>query len=194
MSSDDSDTRTKILDATWKLMERNRGQGVRMSDIAKATGISRQAVYLHFANRTDLMLATIKYVDDVKGLDERLKALNKARDSVELLEKIIEVWGGYIPEIYGIAKGVMVTRDTDEAHAAAWRGCIDCLRAACRDVIDALRAEKKLAKGWTRDAATEMLLVQLSIQTWEQLTVEEGWSQGSYIKRMKLLLKRALVD
>ncbi len=175
-------------------MEQNRGQGVRMSDIARATGISRQAVYLHFANRTDLMLATIKYVDDVKGLDERFKALDKARDSVELLEKIIEVWGGYIPEIYGIAKAVMVTRDTDEAHAAAWRGCIDCLRAACRDVIDTLKAEKRLAQGWTRDAATEMLLTQLSIQTWEQLTVEEGWSQANYIKRLKLLLKRALVD
>lgn len=36
-------------------MEDRRGQGVRMGDIAKAAGISRQAIYLHFDTRTALM-------------------------------------------------------------------------------------------------------------------------------------------
>jgi len=55
MSSNEKNTRTKILEATWKLMEDRRGQGVRMGDIAKAAGISRQAIYLHFDTRTALM-------------------------------------------------------------------------------------------------------------------------------------------
>lgn len=193
MSSQESKTRSNILEAAWKLMEQSQGYGVRMGDIAKAAGISRQAVYLHFENRTDLLIATLKYVDEIKGLDERLSVLGKAKDSVDLLEKLIEVWGNYIPEIYGIAKPVMATRDTDEAHAAAWAGCIDCLRGACRDVIKALKADKKLASGWSVDSATEVLLVQLSIQTWEQFTQEESWPQSQYIKRTKLLLQRTLV-
>ena len=193
MSSSESETRSKILEATWQLMEQNQGQGVRMGDIAKAAGISRQAVYLHFENRTDLLIATIKYVDEIKGLDERLKVLAKARDSVDLLDKLIDVWGNYMPEIYGIAKALMVLRDQDEDHAAAWQGCMDCLRGACRDVAKDLKSEKKLATGWTIDAATEMLMVQLSFQTWEQLTIEEAWPQGQYIKRLKLMLKSSLV-
>ena len=174
-------------------MEQNQGQGVRMGDIAKAAGISRQAVYLHFENRTDLLIATIDYVDQIKGLDERLKVMATAKDSVDLLDKLIDVWGNYMPEIYGIAKALMVLRDQDEDHAAAWQGCMECLRGACRDVIKDLKSEKKLAVGWTVDAATEMLMVQLSFQTWEQLTIEEAWPQNQYIKRLKLMLKSTLV-
>ena len=174
-------------------MEQNHGQGVRMGDIAKAAGISRQAVYLHFENRTDLLIATIKYVDEIKGLDDRLQVLETAKDSVDLLEKLTDVWGNYMPEIYGIAKPLMVLRDSDEAHAAAWQSCMDCLREACRDVIKALKAEKKLAPGWSIDTATQVLLVQLSFQTWEQLTIEESWPQNQYVKRLKVMLKRTLV-
>ena len=97
MSSKKIDTRTRILMATWQLMEQRRGQGVQMGDIAKAAGISRQALYLHFGSRTELMIATSNYVDEVKGLNERLKQLKAATTGIELLEACIEVWGNYIP-------------------------------------------------------------------------------------------------
>ncbi len=54
MSSENSETRDRILDAAWTLLEEKAGSGVRMSDIARQAGISRQAVYLHFASRTEL--------------------------------------------------------------------------------------------------------------------------------------------
>lgn len=194
MSSSESDTRTRILEATWKLMEQRRGQGVRMSDIAAAAGISRQAVYLHFESRTDLMIATTKYVDEVKGLNERLKAFQEVATGIELLETIVDVWGNYIPEIYGIAKALLSTRDTDEATAAAWNDSMGCLRDACREVIGALERDGMLAPEWSSGEATEMLWTLLSVHTWEQLTIECGWTNSQYLERQKTLLKRALVD
>lgn len=193
MSSHESDTKTRILEATWKLMEESRGQGARMSDIAKAAGISRQAVYLHFESRTDLMIATTSYVDEIKGLEGRLKAFEKASSGVEVLETLVEVWGKYIPEIYGLAKALLSTRETDEAAAAAWNSSMGCLRDACRDVVEALEADGELAPEWAAKDAIEMLLTLISIYNWEQLTVESGWSTDQYIKHMKMLLKRALV-
>ena len=56
MSSENSETRTRILKAAWTLLEASRGRGVKMGDIASAAGVSRQAVYLHFATRADLQL------------------------------------------------------------------------------------------------------------------------------------------
>ena len=56
MSSENLETREKIMRATWKLLEESGGSGVRMSDIAKAAGISRQAVYLHFLTQEFLSL------------------------------------------------------------------------------------------------------------------------------------------
>ncbi|MCA9734998.1 helix-turn-helix transcriptional regulator, partial [candidate division KSB1 bacterium] len=73
MSSKNKDTRTRILEVTWHLMEQQRGQGVRLADVAAAAGVSRQAVYLHFGSRTELMIATTAYVDEVKGLNDRLQ-------------------------------------------------------------------------------------------------------------------------
>ena len=54
MSSERIETREKILQAAVRKLEESGGRGVRMGDIARETGISRQAVYLHFATRTGI--------------------------------------------------------------------------------------------------------------------------------------------
>lgn len=194
MSSNELDTRVKILEATWRLLERNRGQGVRMVDIAKAAGISRQAVYLHFSSRTKLMIATSRYVDEVKGLNERLKQLQRATTGIELLEACVEVWGNYLPEISGLAKALQNTRETDEATAEAWNVNMSCLRDVCREIIEALHRDRSLSSEWTCDEAVEMFWTLISFNNWEHLTAECGWSTPRYIDRMKILLKRTFVE
>jgi AcrR family transcriptional regulator len=193
MSSDQLDTRTKILTETWKLMEDQRGQNVHMSDIAKAVGISRQAVYLHFPSRTDLIVATVQYVDEVKGFNARMAQLETIPSALGLLDTAIEVWGNYIPEIYGLAKVMLKARDTDEAMAAGWENCMSCLREACQAIIDALDNEGILAPVWTLPEAVDLLWTLFSINNWEHLTIECSWTQAEYIARLKTVSKRAFV-
>ncbi len=194
MSSNEIDTRTRILEATWQLLEARHGQGVSMSEIARAAGISRQAVYLHFSSRTELMIATTQYVDEIKGLNERLSQLDAAISGIELLDTCVEVWGYYIPEIYGIAKALLNIRETDEAAAAAWDGSMGCLRDVCRQIVEALEGDGMLASEWSHDDAVDMMYTLLSIQNWEQLTRESGWSTGQYVERMKMVMKRLFVE
>jgi AcrR family transcriptional regulator len=194
MSSNKIETRRRILKATWQLMEQRRGQDVHMRDIAKAAGISRQAVYLHFASRTELMVATMDYVDEVKGLQERLNRLETAASAIELLETCVEVWGNYIPEIYGLAKAMLRTRDTDAATATAWNNSMGCLLNACQEVIAALDREGYLAPEWTRQEAIDMFYTLLSIHNWELLRMERGWSPQGYIDWMKTVSKRTFID
>jgi AcrR family transcriptional regulator len=193
MSSEEIDTRTRILEATWQLLEQHHGQGVKMSDIARAARISRQAVYLHFASRTELMIATMNYVDEVKGLNDRLNRLETVTSGIELLDACVEIWCRYIPEIYGLAKAMLLTRDTDEAMAAAWNNSMGCLRDVCQQTIETLSQEGNLAAGWSTKEATDMFWTLISIQNWEQLTVECGWSTEEYITAMKTLLKRTFL-
>lgn len=193
MSSDEIDTRTRILEAAWHLLEERRGQGVSMGDIAKEVGISRQAVYLHFASRTELMIATMNYVDEVKGLYERLEKLQSIPSGIELLEACIDIWGNYIPEIYGLAKAMLLTKDSDEAMAAAWNNSMGCLREVCQQTIETLDREGSLASGWSTKEATDMFWTMISISNWEQLTGECGWSTNQYIDWMKSLLKSTFI-
>ena len=193
MSSTKNDTRKKILEATWKLLEESRGQGASMGEVAKAASISRQAVYLHFASRTDLIIATTLYVDEVKGLDARFDAFRAAKTGIERLDLCVEIWGNYIPEIINIAKALMATRETDEATAAAWDEIMGCLREVCRETLEALDKEGILTPQWPLDVATDLFMAMISIQNWEQLTTECGWSQAEYVESMKTLLKQMFV-
>ena len=194
MSSNEIDTRTRILEAAWQLLEKRRGQGVSMGGIAKEVGISRQALYLHFASRTELMIATMNYVDEVKGLYGRLEKLQSIPSGIELLEACIDIWGNYIPEIYGLAKAMLLTKDSDEAMAAAWNNSMGCLRDVCQQTIETLDREGSLASGWSTKEATDMFWTMISISNWEQLTGECGWSTKQYLDRMKSLLKSTFVE
>jgi AcrR family transcriptional regulator len=194
MSSAESETRIRILEATRKLMEERVGQSVRMSDIAKAAGVSRQALYLHFASRTELLVATTHYMDQVLGLDQRLERWNTATTGEELLTTYIEFWGNYVPEIYTIAKALIAEQDTDEAAAIAWKDRLNAIREGCRHSINVLQREGNLAPGWTRQEATDFLWTMLSVHNWEQLTKQCGWSTPHYIERMQNLAKRFLVQ
>jgi AcrR family transcriptional regulator len=164
-----------------------------MRDIAVAAGISRQALYLHFASKSELMVATMRYVDKAKGLDVRLRQLAEVADGIELLEQSVAVWGNYIPEIYGLAKAMLITRETDEAMAAAWDDSMRCLHDACRRVIETLHREAILVSQWSPEEAIEMLWTLLSVHNWEQLAVECGWSTTQYVDRMKIVLRRTFV-
>jgi AcrR family transcriptional regulator len=192
MSSGDLETRTRILEATRRLMEERRGQGVRMRDVADAAGISRQAVYDHFGSRARLLVATTHYVDEVRGLEQRRRRFQAATTGVERLEAYVEFWGNYIPEVYGMSKALLAVRETDEAAAAAWDDRMGAVRESCRITIEALHRDGMLAPEWSRDEAIDLMWTMLSIRNWEQLTIECGWSIGQYVGRMQNLLKRAL--
>ncbi|SRR5579885_2575445 len=196
MSSPQLDTRERILDAAWRLLEQSQGQGVRLEDIARAAGVSRQAVYLHFGSRTELFIATARYVDEVHRLPERIERIQQAcmmGGGVAGMDETVAFWGTYLPEIYTPAKALLALRETDEAAAAAWADRMEVFYQGCLGTIQQVAQEGRLAPGWTVETAAEFFWSLLSVETWERLTIERGWSNDHYIERMQLAVKRALV-
>ena len=185
MSSKTIDTRTRILMASWKLLEASQGRGVLMTNIAAKAGISRQALYLHFKTRAELLIATTHYIDEVNGVEERLAASRKAKTGIERLELFIEAWGNYIPEIYGVAKALLAVLDTDEEATKAWDDRMQAVREGCFAAIKAIDNDGELSPNVSVDHATDILWMLLSVRNWEQLTQQCGWSQENYISNMK---------
>ncbi|WP_246162184.1 TetR/AcrR family transcriptional regulator [Roseovarius faecimaris] len=175
-------TRLRILKAAWKLLDRNPGVAARMSDIAKAAGVSRQALYLHFPNRTELFIATTKYQDEVFGIQDSLTPSREATSGYDRLDAFVTAWGAHIPKIYGIAKTLMVMKESDEDAARAWTERMGDLREGCAAAVAALISDWDLAPNLTETEATDLLWTHLSISRWELLTQDCGWSQERYME------------
>ncbi|MEL7256585.1 MAG: TetR/AcrR family transcriptional regulator [Pseudomonadota bacterium] len=192
MSTEKNPTRIRILKAAWDLLDSNPGVAARMSDIAKKAGVSRQALYLHFPNRTELFIATTRYQDEKFGVDDMLAESRSAKTGLDRLDAFVRAWGGYIPKIFAVAKTLMVMKETDEDAAKAWTQRMGDMREGCAAAIDALDRDGTLAKGLTPKEATDLLWTLLSISTWEHLTQECGWSQESYARHLHHLSKQIL--
>lgn len=164
-----------------------------MADVAREAGVSRQAVYLHFETRADLLIAVTHHVDDLLGVDERLAASRSARSGAERLDRFIDAWGGYIPEIYPVACALMSMAETDEAAATAWRQRMLDMREGCDAAIGMLLGEGALTARYPREEATDILWTLLSVSNWEQLTLTCGWAQERYIASMKGIARRLFV-
>jgi len=193
MSSPNPDTRKRILQATADLLTEGGGAGVRMSDIAKRAGISRQAVYLHFANRADLLIATTFYVDELKDTAARLAPSRAAKTGKERLNAFIEAWAGYLPEIYPIGKALIVMGPTDEEARSAWAQRMQDMREGCEAAINALKRDGDLAPGMQPSQAADLLWTLLLLPNWEHLTQTCGWSQKQYLKHIKAAAHRLFV-
>jgi AcrR family transcriptional regulator len=194
MSSDNSETRDRILDAAWTLLEERAGGGVRMSDIARQAGISRQAVYLHFPTRAELLVALTRHIDRVKDTDKRLEASRSAAGGLERLDAFIDAWGNYIPEIHGVARALIAMKDTDEAAAAAWDDRMQAVRHGCKAAVKALDEDGLLRPENSLRQSTDILWTLLSVANWEQLTGACGWTQSQYIDAMKSLARAGLLS
>lgn len=194
MSSEISETRENILKATIDALIKQGGKGVRMGDIAKASGISRQAVYLHFASRTELLVAATLHLDKLLDVDSRLRPSRTAATGEDRLEKFIAAWGAYVPEIYGVAKALMLAEATDEAAATAWQGRMVALKEGCDAAISMLEVDGRLSSVWTASDATDWLWALLQVPNWECLTQQCGWSHQKYTRHIQALAKKALMD
>ena len=194
MSSEKIDTRTKILNAAWALLEAGEPSAVRMSDVAKRAGLSRQAVYAHFPSRAELLIAVTRHIDAVKDVDAMLAASRAAENGVARLSAYVEAWGGYMPEVYGVAKALIAMRETDEAAREAWADRLAAIRHGCAAAVEALERDGALSPRWTEEEATDLLCTLLSIRNWEEFTKDCGWSQQEYVERMKSITARILLS
>lgn len=186
-------TRERILEATRTLIE-EKGAGVAMERIAGRAGISRRAVYLHFATRTDLLLALVAHVDETGGLAQRGRRVREASSGIEALDEFVALNASYNPEIDGVARALERARDVDEAAAAAWQDRMSGRRRTCRRIARRLEADGTLATGWSIESAADLIWTLTNIPVWRDLVRDRGWSQRRYRDRIGEVLQATLVE
>lgn len=188
----DPETRSRILQATWELIEEG-GPVVRLVDAADRAGVSRQAVYLHFGDRAGLLLALVQYMPESLGFQKMLAHVFDAPTGAEMLERAVKLHSTYTSKIDSVAQVLEAAQYQDEDLGAAWRNRMDASRAAHRAIIQRIADEGQLADGWTVDTAGDLFHTVTMNGPWRELTRELGWTPEQYAENITRLLRRSLL-
>ena len=188
------ETRRRILDAASALLEAAPGAAVSMSDIAAAAGVTRQLLYVHFENRTALLLEVSRVLDAEARTPELQATIDKAPDAVKALRAAVAVQAAIKPKIHGVATSLELLRPTDEAAAAACEEREEARLGRCREVVDRLAAEALLSPAWKPAAAAELFWSMTSLRAWEDLVCRRGWSERQWVRWTTATLAAALVS
>ena len=186
------DTRERILAATWTLMEKSRDLQVRIADIAHLAGVSRQAVYLHFGNRPNLLLAAVQYRDTTSPTGGIKRAAEE--DPVPgALANFVAAWFEHIPRIQPVAQLLAAASQSDPEAKAAWEDRMALLRRLSAALAKRLAEGGVLKPGWTVPQAADWIWHRTHLDGWRHLVAERGWSAQDYARRVTESLERDLL-
>jgi AcrR family transcriptional regulator len=182
MAVTSSETRARILDTAWGLV-RERGIGaVTVADIAAATGVSRQLLYVYFENRAGLLVAMARRHDVRSGFAGRA-AEARSLPPVAALERLLRLWFAYLPEILPVARALEAAAVNGDEGGVAWRDRMGDLRELFAAAVARIEGEGRLAEGWTLPAAADWVWARAQPATFSHLVGDRGWPPGDYTER-----------
>ncbi len=188
----DPDTRTRILEAAWTLIE-DKGSRITLADVAAGASVSRQALYLHFGDRTGLLLALVNHIDASLDLGASLARVHSAPGGAALFEAAMRLNTTFWAKVLPVARVLEASQYDDPALGAAWRDRMRLRQATFRGMVETVAERGELAKDWTVDDAAATLYAVAHFDTWRELVTELGWSDDRYVESMTRLLQRALL-
>lgn len=192
MSSAKQDTHARLLAVALSLF-RKHGSGVRIEDVAKEAGVTRQSVYLHFGSRAGLLVAVAEYVDTTGSLGRLIGRIQTAPNALAALDAYVALQADYNPEVYPLAMLLLGGRYTDEAAKAAWEDRMEARRNGTKQFVLWLDRDGLLKPEWDVDTATDAIWALASLQVWEQLVIDRGWSKERYEQHLRQLLRTTFV-
>jgi AcrR family transcriptional regulator len=188
----DPETRRRILQAAWELLEQ-QGAGVKLVDVADKAGVSRQAVYLHFGDRSGLLVALVDFIDVSLGAIQIRAHVHGGATGVESLQRWIQTMSWYTAKIDRVTQVLESSQYQDKALAAAWRDRMGRRQMHIRSIVERIAAEGRLDERWSVDTAVELLYVVTMPGPWRELTRELGWTAEQYTQNLTRLVQSALL-
>jgi AcrR family transcriptional regulator len=186
-------TADALLSAARAIIEEDGFASLTMAAVAERAGVSRRAVYLHFASRADLLAELLRHLGEAEELGMSLQRVWEAPDSLAALDEWARHLARAHPRIMPIARAVDQVRRVDADANALRTEIMRRWRLGCRRLITWLDEEGHLAAPWTVASASDMLWALMSWDVLEGLLVERGWSRNRYAQYMALVFRSTFV-
>jgi AcrR family transcriptional regulator len=193
MSSGRSDTRVAILDAARTLFEEQGYFGAGLEAVAKMAGVSRQAIYLHFASKAELLTALHLriYETDVVPAQER-NPIWTAPTALDALDALIVVDAEVASKVWRIHEAFVVARRHFPEVDATLR---PREKERYQELVRLgrwLKKEGRLPPRLTVSTFADLLWGLNSLGTFQNLVLERGWSIGRYGRWVRATIRLQL--
>jgi AcrR family transcriptional regulator len=181
-------TRIRILKSARRLIEERGFNEVGLEQVAAGAGVSRQAVYLHFASKVGLLLDLVDYVDQMEGLEPLRDSVWSADSGRQALDSYIHLFLTLTPRVLAVALALEAVRRSDSAAMTAWADRARRRWATCKRVAQLLTEEDCLRDGITQAEAADLLWAMTSAHAYVDLMIERRWTK----RRVSLAIRGAL--
>lgn len=182
-------TRAALLAAAHAILRDEGFEALTMTAVAERAGVTRRALYMHFATRAELVGALFDYVAEVEGLDPSLRTVWDAPDAATALDRWAEHLARYHPKMLAVDRALQrVWREDPDAARHRARVVSEKL-SNCRRVIRRLVEEDRLSREWTPESASDMLFGLVSSDMIEALIADRRWSRQRLAERLALLFR-----
>lgn len=182
-------TRSALLASARAILEERGFEALTMAAVADPAGVTRRAVYLHFATRAALIGALFDYNADVEGLTESLRRVWEAPDALSALDEWAAHLARYHPQLLAIDRAVERVRHHDDDAAAHRERVVRAKLRTARRVIRRLSDEGQLASPWTVETASDMLFSLTSSDIIEALSIDRGWAREPVADHLALMFR-----
>ena len=182
-------TRSALLDAAHAMLEEQGFEALTMTAVAERAGVTRRTVYMHFANRAELVGAIFEHVADAEGLAASLERVWAAPDAVAALDEWAAHLARYHPRLLAVDRAVQRVWQSDPDAAEHRAKVVAAKLASCRRLARWLAADNRLAAGWTTDSAADMLFALVASDVIEALIVDRRWSRRRLAEHLGLLFR-----
>jgi AcrR family transcriptional regulator len=175
------ETRTQILDAARAMFEERGYYGAGLSAVAKVAGVSRQAIYLHFSSKAELLTALHLHIfaTDVVPAVER-HPITGAMSAWEAIDATIAADVEVVAKVWRIHEALTVARrqhpEVDQTLRPREKERYDELLG----LGHRLEREGGLPPTIGVDLFADLLWGLINIGTYYNLAIERNWSLEQY--------------
>lgn len=181
-------SKPKILAAAREMLLETDGAPMTVTQVAERAGLSRQGVYLHFDDSTQLLLELSRVVDAETRTPELQATIDAAPTGRGALHNAVAVQAHIKPRLNALISAIEPLRHSDQGARSMYEE-----REAARydrvvTVVERLAAEGQLAPEWDIPTAARLAWVVMSQRSWQDL----AWSEQQYTDQVFHFLERAL--
>lgn len=193
MSKKRPETRARLLDTVLNLLLSEEKSGLRMIDVAKAAGVTRQTVYDHFSNRSEMLTAAILHFGDRMDVDSLLADSRAAETGEARLAAFTRAMTVVFPRINPLHEALTRLGEADADAKAAWDNRLAAMKQGCAAAIAALARDGRLRPEWSEATASDYYFTLLGIDAWAHCVLDCGWHEDAYLAHLQRVTHETFV-